>query len=155
MRRRAERVSRPAKEKKRRRRVLVVTICWPRPRRAVQRARLWAITWTASQAALAAMVRLQFQRLPIPVGDAGMIAVGGEEGQLGAGRGSHPPEDEPHRCGAGLALAGGVDRLGYVGGTIRPVGNGSPVHLGYGLDHTAQVLVQADSDGEADPLAPA
>ena len=49
----------------------------------------------------------------------------------------------------------GVYRLGYVGGTLRPVGNGSQVHLGYGLDHTAQVLVQADSDGEADPLAPA
>ena len=50
VRRRAERVSLPAMEKKRRRRVLVVTICWPRPMRAVQRARLWAITCTASQA---------------------------------------------------------------------------------------------------------
>ena len=50
VRRRAERVSLPAMEKKRRRRVLVVTICSPRPMRAVQRARLWAITWTASQA---------------------------------------------------------------------------------------------------------
>ena len=52
--RRAERVSRPAIEKKRRRRVLVVTTCSPRPMRAVQRARLWAITYTASQAAFAA-----------------------------------------------------------------------------------------------------
>ena len=43
VRRRAELVSRPAIEKKRRRRVLVVTTCWPRPMRAVQRARLWAI----------------------------------------------------------------------------------------------------------------
>ena len=51
---RAERVSRPARPKNRRRRVLVVTICSPRPMRAVQRARLWASTWTASQAALAA-----------------------------------------------------------------------------------------------------
>ena len=34
---RAERVSRPAREKNRRRRVLVVTICSPRPIRAVQR----------------------------------------------------------------------------------------------------------------------
>ena len=32
----------------------MVTVCSPRPMRAVQRARLWAITWTASQAALAA-----------------------------------------------------------------------------------------------------
>ena len=45
---------RPAREKNRRRRVLVVTTCSPRPMRAVQRAMLWAITCTASQAALAA-----------------------------------------------------------------------------------------------------
>ena len=54
VRRRAERVSRPAIEKNRCRRVLVVTTGSPRPMRAVQRARLCAITWTASQAALAA-----------------------------------------------------------------------------------------------------
>ena len=41
--RRAERVSRPAREKNRRRRVLVVAIRSPRPIRAVQRARLWAM----------------------------------------------------------------------------------------------------------------
>ena len=41
-------------EKKRRRRVLVVTTCSPRPMRTVQRVRLCAITWTASQAPLAA-----------------------------------------------------------------------------------------------------
>ena len=27
----------------------MVTSCWPRPMRAVQRAKLWAMTWTASQ----------------------------------------------------------------------------------------------------------
>ena len=54
VRRRAERVSRPAREQKRRRRVLVVTSCSSRPMRVVQRARLWAITCTASQAPLAA-----------------------------------------------------------------------------------------------------
>ena len=37
-----------------------------------------------------------------------MMATGGEEGQLGAGRGLHPPDDEPHRCGAGLAPEGVV-----------------------------------------------
>ena len=47
-------MSRPAREKNRRQRVLVVTTPSPRPMRAVQRARLWAIVWTASQAALAA-----------------------------------------------------------------------------------------------------
>ena len=41
VRRRAERVSRPARAKNRRRRVLVVTTCSPRPMRAVQRAILW------------------------------------------------------------------------------------------------------------------
>ena len=93
VRRRAERVIRPAREKNRRRRVLVVTTCSPRPMRAVQRAMLWAITCTASQAALAAeaargemvqphtvlevsdgildlgvaaMVGLQFEHLPRP-----------------------------------------------------------------------------------------
>ena len=137
VRRRAERVSRPAREKKRRRRVLVVTTGWPRPMRAVQRARLWAITWTASQApfgrlriggeaprgemvephavlevsdgvldlGVAAMVGLQYQGCPVPVGDEAVIAVVDEEGQLGTGRWLHPPDDEPHRCGVGLTLA--------------------------------------------------
>ena len=74
---------------------------------AGQRARLWAITWTASQAPLAAkrpegrwlspapvlevsdgilylgvaaMVGLQFQGIAVPVGDEAVIVVGGEEG---------------------------------------------------------------------------
>jgi hypothetical protein len=47
-------VSRPARLKSRRRRVFVVTIPAPSPIRAIQRARLWAITCAASQAALAA-----------------------------------------------------------------------------------------------------
>ena len=47
---RAERVIRPTRAKTRRLRVLVVTVGSPRPTRAVQRARLCAITWTASQA---------------------------------------------------------------------------------------------------------
>ena len=50
VRRPAERVSRPARAKNRRRRVLMVTTCSPRPIRAVQRARLSAITCTVSQA---------------------------------------------------------------------------------------------------------
>ena len=61
VRRRAWRVSLPAREKKRLRRVLVVATGSPRPMRPVQRARLRAMTpyrvrgrlWTASQAALA------------------------------------------------------------------------------------------------------
>ena len=96
VRRRAERVIRPAREKNRRRRVLVVTTCSPRPMRAVQRAMLWAITCTrqpggvGGEAArgemvqphtvlevsdgildlgVAAMVGLQFEHPPVPVGD--------------------------------------------------------------------------------------
>ena len=53
VRRRAFRVMRPAREKKRRRRVLVVATGSPRPMRVVQRARLWAMTCTANQAPLA------------------------------------------------------------------------------------------------------
>ena len=43
-----------------------------------------------------------------------MIAVGGEEGQLGTGRGLHPPDDEPHRCGVRLTLEGGVELVSEV-----------------------------------------
>ena len=60
---------------------------------------------------VAAMVGFQFQGLPLPVGDAAVIAVGGKEGQLGTGRGLHPTDDEPHRCGVGLTLEGGVAKL--------------------------------------------
>ena len=35
---------------------------------------------------VAAMISLQFQGLSVPVGDEAVIAVGGEEGQLGTGR---------------------------------------------------------------------
>ena len=48
---------------------------------------------------VAAMVGLQFEHLPVPVGDEAVIAVGGEEGQLGTGRGLQTPDDEPHRRG--------------------------------------------------------
>ena len=113
---RALRVILPARERKRRRRVLVVTTASPRATRAVQRARLWAITWTASQApfgklriggkasrgemvephavlqvpdgildpGVAAVVGLQFQDIPLPVGDEGVIAVVGEQRQFGS-----------------------------------------------------------------------
>ena len=63
---------------------------------------------------VAAMTGLQFQRLPIAAGDEGVIAVGGEEGQLGTGRGLHTPDNEPHRCGVGLALEGSVELVSEV-----------------------------------------
>ena len=61
---------------------------------------------------VAAMISLQFQGLSVPVGDEAVIAVGGEEGQLGTGRRLHSPDDEPYRRGVGLALEGGVGGLG-------------------------------------------
>ena len=99
---------------------------------------------------VAAVVGLQFQDIPLPVGDAGVIAVVGEQRQLGAGRGLDPADDEPHRRGIGLATEGRVFSLGHVGGAVHPVGNGRPVLLGYGLNEMAQALVLAHGDGETD-----
>ena len=61
---------------------------------------------------VAAMVGLQFQGVAVPVGDEAVIAVAGEQGQLGPGRGPHPPDDEPHRRGIGPASEGSVSGLG-------------------------------------------
>ena len=63
---------------------------------------------------VAAMIGLQLEGFPVPVGDEAVIAVGGEEGQLGTGRRLHPADDEPHRCGAGLSLEGGVEFVSEV-----------------------------------------
>ena len=157
----------------------MVTICSPRPMRAVQRARLWAIACTASQApfgklriggeaargemvqpdavlevsdgvldlGVAAMVSLQFQGFPVPVGAEAVIAVGGEEGLLGPGRGLHPPDDAPYRRGVRLTLEGGVGGLGHSGGAVHPVGNRRPVRLGYRLDEIVQAGALADGAG--------
>ena len=56
------------------------------------------------------------------------------------------------RTGAapGSAPERGVGGFGHIGGTVHPVGDGPPVLLGYGLYEIAQVLAQADGDGEAD-----
>ena len=62
---------------------------------------------------VAAMVSLQFQGLSVPVGDEAVIAVGGEEGQLGTGRGLHPPDDD---------VNGGV-KVGRVGGRLLSIGD--------------------------------
>ena len=99
---------------------------------------------------VAAMVSFQFEQLPVPVGDEAVIAVGGEDGQLGTGRRLHPPDDEPHRRGVGLTLEGSVGGLGHIGGAVHPVGNRRPVLFGYGLDEIMQAFVLADGDGEAD-----
>ena len=104
---------------------------------------------------VAAMIGLQFQRLPIAVGDEGVIAVSGEEGELGTGRRLHPPDNEPRRRGVRLGLERGVSRLGDIGGAVHPVGNGSPVLLWYRLDQVPQAGALADGDREADIHFPA
>ena len=58
---------------------------------------------------VAAVAGLQFQHLPVPVGDEAVIAVGGEESQLRTGRRLHPPDDEPYRRGVRLGLERGVE----------------------------------------------
>ena len=99
---------------------------------------------------VAAMVSFQFEQLPVPVGDEAVIAVGGEEGQLGTGRRLHPPDDEPHRRGVRLGLEGGVGGFGHIGGAVHPVRNRRPGIFGYRLDEIPQAFVLADGDGEAD-----
>ena len=99
---------------------------------------------------VAAMVSLQFEQLPVPVGDEAMIAVFGEEGELGTGRRLHPPDDEPYRRGVRLGLEGGAGGLGHIGGTVHPVRNRRPGIFGYRLDEIVQAFVLADGDGVAD-----
>ena len=100
------------------------------------------------------MIGLQFQRLPNAVGDEGVIAVSGEEGELGTG------------CGftrRTMSRAGGASGLVWtgcksspdIGGAVHPVGNGSPVLLWYRLDQVPQASALADGDREADIHFPA
>ena len=101
---------------------------------------------------VASMVGLQFPGVAVSIGDESVIAVGGEQGQLGAWCGFHPPDDEPHRHGVGLAREGDIRGFGHVGGTFHPVRDGRPVCLRYGLDDVAHALVLADGDRVADTL---
>ena len=92
---------------------------------------------------MAAVVGLQLQGFPVPVGD-----------EAGSCRWRRPPAEwaspaEPHRCGVGLTLEGGAGGLGHIGGAVHPVWDGRPVRLGYGLDQVPQAFVLADGDGEA------
>ena len=118
-------------------------------RHVVQPDAVLEVAYCVLDLGVAAMVGFQFQGFSVPVGDEAVIAVGGEEGQLGTGRGLHPPDDEPHRCGVGLTLEGGVGGLSHIGGAVHPVGNGSPVLLWYRLDQVPQAGVLTDGDGRS------
>ena len=118
-------------------------------RHVVQSDTVLEVAYRVLDLGVAAMISLQFEHLPIAVGDEAVIAVGGEEGQLGTGRRLHPPDDEPYRRGVRLGLERGVSRLGDIGGAVHPVGNGSPVLFWYRLDQVPQAGALADGDGEA------
>ena len=90
---------------------------------------------------VAAVVGLESQGVALPSGDEGVIAVVGEQRQLGAGRGLHPADDEPHRRGVGLGVERRIGGLSHVVVPVHPIGDGRPVFLGYGLDELAQALV--------------
>ena len=79
---------------------------------------------------VAAMVGLRFQGVALSIGDEGVIAVGGEQGELGAGRGLHPADDEARRHRVGLVLERNVRGLGHVGAAVHPVRDRLPVRLG-------------------------
>ena len=70
---------------------------------------------------VSAMVGLQFQGIALSVRDEGVIAVVGEQRQLGAGRGPDPSDDEAHRYGVRLTPEWGVSDLGHGGGALHPV----------------------------------
>ena len=55
---------------------------------------------------MATVVGLRFQDIPLPVGNESVIAVGGEEGQLGAVRGFYPADDERTSAASGSLLKG-------------------------------------------------
>ncbi len=59
---------------------------------------------------VAAVVGLQFQDFPVPVGNEAVIAVGGEEGRLGTGGWPNRPDDEPYR----RVLEGAVEPVSKV-----------------------------------------
>ena len=126
-----------------------------RRRHVVQPDAVLEVAYGVLDLGVAAMIGLQFQGLPIAVGDEGVIAVSGEEGELGTGRRLHPPDNEPHRRGVRLGLERGVSRLGDIGGAVHPVGNGSLVLLWYRLDQFPQAGALADGDREADIHFPA
>ena len=84
-------------------------------RHVVQSDTVLEVAYRILDLGVTAMIGLQFQHLPIAVGDEAVIAVGGEEGQLGTGRGLHPPDDEPHRRGVGLTLEWDIGGLCHIG----------------------------------------
>ena len=89
---------------------------------------------------VSAMVSFKFQGVALSVGDEGVVAVVGEQRQLGAGRGLDPSDYQTHRHGVRAALEWVIRRLGHVCRSIHPVGYGCPVGLGHGLLYIVSAL---------------
>ena len=85
-----------------------------RRRHVVQPDAVLEVAYRILDLGVTAMIGLQFQRLPVPVGDEAVIAVGGEESQLRTGRRLHPSDDEPYRRGVRLGLERGVEPVSKV-----------------------------------------
>ena len=94
---------------------------------------------------------------PIAVGDEGVIAVSGEEGELGTGRRLHPPDNRAAPARRPAWSGTGCKSISATSAAHRlmPVGNGSPVLLWYRLDQVPQAGALADGDREADIHFPA
>ena len=85
------------------------------PRRhVVQPDTVLEVAYSVLNLGVATMFGLQFQGLSVPVGDEAVIAVSGEEGELGTGRRLHTPDNEPHRRGVRLGLERGVELVSEV-----------------------------------------
>ena len=100
---------------------------------------IFQVAYSILDHGVAAMVSFQVQGVALTVGDEGVIAVVGEQRQLGVWRGLYPADDEPHRLGVGLTGKGGIDGLGHIGAALHPVWDRCPVLFRYGVDEIVQL----------------
>lgn len=127
--------------------------------RAVQRAGLWAMTGSASQAAL---VGLEIRGIPVPFGGGGVMAAAGEQGKSGAGRELHLSIAADGNDGGGVAAA--VGPHGAMPGCSGPVHpshrlpqeiGGSPRRVVFTLSQPChQHVAGAGSAGQPRVIAP-
>ena len=101
---------------------------------------------------VATVIGLQIHGAALAVGNEGVVTVGSEPGELGAGSGFHLSNDEPHQHGVGFALEGCVPSFCHVGGALQPVGDGLPFLLGNSLDEIAPGGVLPHSYSVGDTL---
>ena len=173
-------MSRPAREKNRRRRVLVVAICSPRPSApsseppgcgpspvppaaplaAKRPDGMWfrPTPYLRSRMAFSISAWRRWQTAsssrvsPSRSVPEAVIAARWRRGPVGnRAWANHPPDDEPHRCGAGLSPEGGVGGLRHIGGAVHPVGDRRPVMHRESPRSGSAAFVLADGDGRGHP----